>query len=288
MKKLTLRNISIICAICLIICMASGFASAELSGVSAEVKPSGTVPMYFNGIKMSDGIKVENTTYVPLRAFLDLMDNQASVAWDAEANTAVVTDGLLSFSVTVGSQVMTINDRYFFLPFGALVIDGALCLPVRELAKAYGAEVHWDEPTASVSIVADDPAVLESGKDFYGEEDLYWLSRLINAESGNQSLEGKIAVGNVVLNRLADPSCPDTIYAVIFDARYGVQFSVTENGTIYDEPNEESVVAAKLCLEGYNLAGNSIYFVNPVVGVSSWFIQTRVFISTIGDHDFYA
>jgi N-acetylmuramoyl-L-alanine amidase len=183
---------------------------------------------------------------------------------------------------------MTVNDRYFFLPYGALVIDGALCLPVRELAKAYQAEVLWDEPTASVSIVADDPAVLEGGAEFYGEEDLYWLSRLINAESGNQSLEGKIAVGNVVLNRLADPTCPKTIYAVIFDARYGVQFSVTENGTIYDEPNEESIVAAKLCLEGYNLAGDSIYFVNPEVGVSSWFMQTRVFIATIGEHDFYA
>lgn len=288
MKKPTLRNISIICAICLIICMASGFASAEISGAAANVKVNGTVSMYFNGIKMTDGIKVEDTTYVPLRAFLDLVDNQANVAWDAKTNTAAVTGETLSFSVTVGSQVMTVNDRSFFLPHGALVIDSALCLPIRELAKAYQAEVLWDEATASVSIVADNPAVLESGAEFYIEEDLYWLSRLINAESGNQSLEGKIAVGNVVLNRLVDPTCPDTIYGVIFDARYGVQFSVTENGTIYDEPNEESVVAAKICLEGYNLAGNSIYFVNPHVGISSWFMQTRVFVTSIGEHDFYA
>ena len=46
-------------------------------------------------------------------------------------------------------------------------------------------------------------------------------------------------------------------------------------GTIYDDPNEESVVAAKICLEGCSLVGDSLYFVNPVVGVSDWFAESR-------------
>jgi N-acetylmuramoyl-L-alanine amidase len=95
-------------------------------------------------------------------------------------------------------------------------------------------------------------------------------------------------VGNVVLNRVADESCPDTIYDVIFDNKYGVQFSVTTNGTIYMDPSEESIIAAKICLEGYSVVGDSIYFVNPDIGVSSWFVNTRTFVKSIGDHDFYA
>ncbi len=311
MKKLILKNISIICAICLIICMAGGFASgsntsiktddanssakATATGVIADAAnaapanaaASDSVPIFINGIRMTDGIKVEDTTYVPLRAFFDVIGDQTDIAWNAETNTATVTGKDLELSVTVGTNYMTVNNRCFYLPYGVLVLDDSLCLPVRELAKIYQVEVAWDSVNSAVSLTVDNPVLLENGESYYNEEDLYWLSRLINAEAGNQSLEGKIGVGNVVINRVADPTCPKTIYGVIFDNRYGVQFSVTEGG-IYEEPNEESVIAAKICLEGYNLVGDSIYFVNPDVGVSSWFAQTRVFVLNIGDHDFYA
>ena len=54
------------------------------------------------------------------------------------------------------------------------------------------------------------------------------------------------------------------------------------------EPPEECVIAAKLCLEGYDIVGGSLYFVNPDIGVSGWFRQTRTYVTSIGDHDFYA
>jgi len=289
MKKAILQKLSIICAICLIVCMAGGFANAEvLSGDTQDSTSYSTVPMYINGIKMADGIKVEDTTYVPLRAFFNVIGDQTDIAWNTDTSTVTVTGKGFTLTATVDNFYMTVNERCFYLPYGVLIIDGAVCLPVRELAKIYQAEVGWDLETASVSITADKLTDLAGGADYYNKEDLYWLSRLINAEAGNQPLEGKIAVGNVVLNRVANPSCPDTIYGVIFDAKYGVQFSVTQNGGIYEEPNEESVVAAKICLEGYNLVGNSIYFVNPQVGLTSWFAKTRVFVATIGEHDFYA
>jgi N-acetylmuramoyl-L-alanine amidase len=265
--------------------MAGGFAFAAGVGASGVYEP---VSMYFNGIKIADGIKVEDTTYIPLRTFFDVIGDQTDIAWDKKSNTVTVSGEGLEMSATAGSLYMTANNRCFYLPGSVLVIDGALCLPIRELAKIYQLEVDWDEELSSVILWADDPAPLESGDLYYSAEDLYWLSRLINAESGNQSLDGKIGVGNVVLNRVADPTCPDSIYSVIFDNRYGVQFSVTETGGIYAEPNEESVAAAKMCLEGYDIVGNAIYFVNPELGISSWFTQTRTFVAAIGDHNFYA
>ena len=289
MKKIFKNRISMICAICLIICMASGFASAEITSSSDISKNEyEAVPMYINGIKMSDGIKVEDSTYIPLRTFFDAIGKQTDIAWNGETQTVTVTSDDLKMEAAVDNKYFIVNDRCFYLPYGVINLEGSVALPVRELAKIYQIEVTWDDETSSVSISADNPKILDKAETVYNEQDLYWLSRLINAEAGNQPLDGKIGVGNVVLNRVADPTCPKSIYGVIFDSKYGVQFSVTQNGGIYEEPNEESVIAAKICLEGYNIVGDSIYFVNPDVGVSSWFANTRTFVSTIGDHDFYA
>ena len=160
--------------------------------------------------------------------------------------------------------------------------------PIRELAGCFGLDVRWDEQAWAVEISTDGAAPLESGETFYNEEDLYWLSHIIFAEAGNQPLDGMAGVGNVVLNRVADPTCPDTVHDVIFDDRYGVQFSVTETGTINLEPSQEAVNVAKMCLEGYNPVGDSLFFVNPVIGASSWFSRTRTYVASIGEHDFYA
>ena len=45
---------------------------------------------------------------------------------------------------------------------------------------------------------------------------------------------------------------------------------------------------AKLALEGYNTAGESLYFVNPDIGAGSWFASNLTYVTSIGDHDFYA
>ena len=289
MTKSFKSKISIICVVCLLACMIC-MIGANAAGTEAEpeaVANYQTVPMYINGIKVADGITVGETTYTPLRPFVEFMSEKTDIAWDEETQTATLTSEELTLSAAAGAKYITANDRCFYLPDGVVSYEGALYVPVRELGKVFGAEISWDEENSCVSICADEPVIIESGEDFYNEEDLYWLSRLINAESGNQPLDGKLAVGNVVINRVADPTCPDTIYGVIFDKRYGVQFSVIEGG-IYAEPNDESIAAAKLCLEGYNIVPDSIYFVNPDIGVTSWFARTRVFVASIGEHDFYA
>lgn len=246
------------------------------------------IPVYRNGLYVSDGIKIGDTTYTALRAFSTAIGEDFDISWDAETNTASVKAEGLDLSVAVGNQYMCANGRYLYIPAGAINYNGSVIVPIRLLAKVFNADIEWHDETSSISIGVDNISYIQPGDEFYNEEDLYWLSRLINSESGNQPLDGKIGVGNVVINRVADPTCPDSIYGVIFDNRYGVQFSVTTAGTIYNTPNEESVIAAKLCLEGYNVVENSLYFVNPVIGVSSWFAKTRVFVATIADHDFYA
>ena len=122
----------------------------------------------------------------------------------------------------------------------------------------------------------------------YDENDVYWLARIIEAEAGGESGEGKLAVANVVLNRVASNSYPDTIYDVIFDTKYGTQFEPTSNGAIYNTPSEESIEAAKRALSGENNIGGALYFYNPSLVDAVWIRTNCTYIQTIGCHNFYA
>lgn len=58
---------------------------------------------------------------------------------------------------------------------------------------------------------------------------------MVYAESGNQSLDGKIAVANVVLNRVKSPIFPNTIEGVLAQKN---QFPTYGSGSLAAHPNE--------------------------------------------------
>lgn len=120
------------------------------------------------------------------------------------------------------------------------------------------------------------------------EDDLYWLSRIIHAEAQGEPYEGKVAVGNVILNRIKSSDFPNTLYGVVFDKQFGyTQFSPVIDGSIYNTPNSESINAAKAALNGERPIGDALYFLNPRKATNFWIVQNRKFFMTIGDHDFY-
>ena len=73
------------------------------------------------------------------------------------------------------------------------------------------------------------------------------------AEAGGECYEGKLAVANIVLNRLNSGKYGNTISDVIYASG---QFSVVRNGAldraISNGPNSESVQAAADALSGTN------------------------------------
>ena len=121
----------------------------------------------------------------------------------------------------------------------------------------------------------------------YDYEDLYWLARVISAEAKGESFTGQIGVGTVVLNRVRSKEFPNTVKGVVFDQKYGTQFTPVANGTIYQTPTASAVVAAKMCLDGYTLSSSVLYFLNPRIATSSWIVQNRKYAFRIGNHDFY-
>lgn len=101
----------------------------------------------------------------------------------------------------------------------------------------------------------------------YTEDDLKLLSCLVHAEAGSQSYEGKLAVANVVLNRVKSSKYPNTIKNVIYQRG---QFSVATSGSLKKQLNNYenyrsnsqllSIKAAKAALEGQNNIGTRLYF----------------------------
>ena len=88
------------------------------------------------------------------------------------------------------------------------------------------------------------------------------LAGLIYCEAGNQSREGKVAVGAVVMNRVASSSFAGTIKGVIYEsgqfspAGSGWLDSVIANGAIPSSCYE----AADAALAGENPIGSAMYF----------------------------
>ncbi len=162
---------------------------------------------------------------------------------------------------------------------------GVLCAPIEPLLSAAGLK--------ATEIVGDEICIwgvptFPEAEDVYSYEDLYWLSRIISAESRGEPFIGQLAVGTVVINRTRSHYYPDTIYDVIFDRLGGVQFTPASTGSVYREPTESSVLAAKLCLEGFSLDDGILFFFNSKLALGSWITSNRTYTMTVGQHDFYS
>ncbi len=235
-----------------------------------------------DGQVFSDG----SATYVPFEAFSSWL-GVFKYSYNYSTKTKTLTGNNLTVSATAGKQYIEANGRYFYTGGVIRYHNGEIYVPIRPFVKALNCHIEWNSYDNCFYVHSGDTSLLKHSWQVYNADSVYWLSRIIAAEAGAEPLTGKIAVGNVVLNRVRSSQFPNSIYSVIFDKRYGIQFSPVANGTIYNYPDEESVIAAKACLEGYSLSSSILYFLNPGLSTSSWIMQNRPYAFTIGKHVFY-
>lgn len=252
---------------------------------AALTLPAGALALRVDGADRTAAAKaslVNNSTYVSLRSVALMLDEEAVVTW--EGGVARVQTRNLNLTARPGDYYIQANGRCIYAADRVRLENGVTMVPLRALAQAMGGTVAWENESRTAVLTAGSgvPAAAD-----YNEEDLYWLSRIISAESKGEPFTGKLAVGTVVLNRVSSSEFPDTIKGVIFDERWGGQFEPVSNGTVYDDPTEESVAAAKLCLEGVRVAGNSLYFLAPSLTNNHWIMNNRNYVTTIGNHWFY-
>ena len=100
----------------------------------------------------------------------------------------------------------------------------------------------------------------------YTDDDVLLLAKLMVNEAGNDTIEDRIAVAEVVKNRLdSDLSCfPDTIKEIIYQDN---QFSDSDKIKTRD-PSNEDLYMARAVLEGRILVLNNtdvLFFRNPMI-----------------------
>lgn len=227
-------------------------------------------------------------TLVPIRALSESLCAD-SVLWDAKSNSAYIKKGSTSLTIKKNSKYAYVNEKKVTLDMPAKIYNDRFYVPVRFASESFGATVSWNNETYTVDISLKGVTVPAHliGERGYSDTDLYWLSRIINAESQGESMDGKIAVGNVVLNRVESPLYADNIKDVVFDTNYGVQFTPVLNGTIYNKPLGDSIIAAKRALNGESKVYKCLYFLNPDIAENFWIVNNRTFYKSIGNHDFY-
>ncbi len=246
------------------------------------------VDLYVNGRRTLRGevAEIGGTVYVPVQRYADLFGSFRTTYTEA-TETVVITGQNLSIRVRVGDPYITVNERIFYTGKAVLSLGGWIFVPIESMTRAMGGRVSIRRGYYEAYVTAGDPTRIAWADDYYNANDLYWLSRIISAESRGEPFRGQIAVGNVVLNRVRHQSYPNTVKGVVFDRKYGTQFAPVANGTIYNEPTPSAIMAAKICLEGYSLSDSMIYFFNPATTTSTWIRDNRPYVMTIGHHTFY-
>ncbi len=230
---------------------------------------------------------MNDRTYVPIRALGEALG--AEVDWDDDSQIATIQTEETLIQMEDGQEYALVDGERKYLSERIQKREDRLFVPIRFIAESFSAQVEWDAMSHTVKVDKEGievPAYLQMDR-HYTDDEIFWLARIVFAESRGESMEGKIAVANTVLNRVEDDAFPNTIYGVIFDTKYAVQYEPTANGTIYNTPDTDSVAAAKRALEGERVVADCLYFLNPRKATNNWIILNRPFYRTIGNHDFY-
>lgn len=92
------------------------------------------------------------------------------------------------------------------------------------------------------------------------DEELLWLAATVEAEAGNQSYTGKLAVASVIMNRVFSSSFPNDIVSVITQ---NMQFATYRSGKVQlwmdRGPSSSSVMAAREAVNGARV-GDYLFF----------------------------
>ena len=271
---------SLLLAVVIILSSVSALAVDSYGGYPIQID----ISVNGNFIKCTQKpIMVNASTYIPLRAFCEAIG--ASISWDGKTQSATVTKDKHKFVFYNKKNYSLIDGKK---SSAAILKNNLLFVPVRAICQALGYKVEWDSFYCTVKITAPNVKVPEKNKDYsYSYEDILYLAKITQIESGSQPFKTKIGIANTVINRKKSNQFPNTIKGVIFDTKYGTQFPPAHTSKIDVTPSSSCVFAAKCALNGINTVGNSLYFISSKSASSSWAHRNRKFYKTIGNMNFY-
>jgi N-acetylmuramoyl-L-alanine amidase len=228
----------------------------------------------------------DNRVYISLRSISNALN--LDLLWIQEENkvTLSLEDTFIElFTEDSIRHRALINGEENLMDTPLEIFNDRTMVPARFVAEHMGFGVDWDGFSFTLLLTHENYAVavefIEAG--VYSDEDFLWLSRIVQVETGGSQIENKLAVANVVLNRMKHPDYPSTIYDVIFDRKWAVQFPPAfKPGFVDLVPSHESRMASKMALNGYNNVERCLWFNNRPFNRSN-----ITFYQKIGGNYFY-
>ena len=114
------------------------------------------------------------------------------------------------------------------------------------------------------------------------------LERIVEADSGDQTIKGRLMVANVILNRMISDKFPNTVREIVFASR---QFSPVSNGSYYRvKVSARTKKAVEKALKEKDNTNGALYFMYRAGSDSSnvsWFDRELTKICEYGCHEFF-
>jgi len=210
---------------------------SEAVRVRSEAKNDADVITIMSKSDIADFIEIVNKDWV-------------SVDFDGEAGYVNAEYVDISFHIDEGETMDQVETR--------LAIEEQLRKEAEEKARKEAEEAAKKQAAenAKRNLQPTNTGAVSASAD-----ELRLLAALIYCEAGNQSYEGKVAVGAVVMNRVKSPAYPNTMYAVIYASG---QFTPAKSGRVakvYNSgPPESCYQAAAAALNGESPVGGATHF----------------------------
>lgn len=186
---------------------------------------------------------------------------------------------------STGNEVKTLQQKLKDLGFYNGSVDGIFGTQtqtaVRNFQRSVGITVDGIVGSTTLLYLGLDSGS-SSPSTQYSSSDVQLLAKVISAEARGESYEGQVAVGAVVLNRVAHPSFPDSISGVVYQSG---AFSCVYDSN-WSEPVAESAKRAAIdAINGWDPTGGAVFYFNPDK-TNDAFMHSRPVITIIGNHRF--
>lgn len=180
-----------------------------------------------------------------------------------------------------GDEVRAIQKKLKSLGYYTGSVDGIYGVGTRNAVRAFQRNCG-----ITVDGIAGPKTLLYLGLDNYSSSystaDTNLLAKIISAEARGENYTGQVAVGAVVLNRVASSSFPDTVSGVVYQKG---AFDAVRDSNWAKPVAASAKKAAQDAINGWDPTGGALYYYNPRKTSNRW-ILSRPVIKTIGNHVF--
>lgn len=188
---------------------------------------------------------------------------------------------------STGSEVKSIQNKLKSLGYYKGSVDGIYGTQTKNAVIAFQRNcgitvdgIAGPQTLLYLGLGGSSPSSSGTGK--YTSEEVNLLAKVISAEARGESYEGQVAVGAVILNRVAHPSFPDSISGVVYQ---NGAFSCVYDSNWYQPVADSAKRAAQDAINGWDPSGGAIYYYNPDKTSNAW-MRSRTVIKVIGNHRF--